>query len=145
MCVGPWLNSVYQAGTLAIVVQRYCCSISHSSLNNGIFPLHFAVAVAGAKLNPIHPPDSPQMQKPFLALFCLAPLGKLISESIMLSEQARLIYCLTSEHLSMHISLLPCTLTLCTLHSPFLPPLWGLYLVFAQYRELELRALVNAP
>lgn len=65
MCVGPWLNKVYQAGALAIVVQRYCCSISHSTPNNGIFPLQFAIAVGGAKLYPIHPPDCPRMQKPF--------------------------------------------------------------------------------
>lgn len=92
VCVSAsWLNRVYQAGAMAIVVQHYCGSVSHSALNNGIFPPCFAKAVAGANLNLIHPPDSPRMQKPFLAWFCLAPLGKLISKSIMFSEQARLI------------------------------------------------------
>lgn len=66
VCVSAlWLNRVYQAGAMAIVVQHHCCSISHSPLNNGIFPLRFAIAVAGANLNLIHPPDSPWMQKPF--------------------------------------------------------------------------------
>ena len=140
MCVGLWLNRVYRGGTPAIVAPRYCRSISHSPHNNGIFPTHFPTVGGGENVSPIHPPDCPRMQKTLLALFCLAPSGKINNwKHYVLKTDLSL----TSEHLSMYVS--PPLPSPRSPLPPSLAPSWGLDWVFVQCRGLELRALVNAP
>lgn len=73
-----------------MATRRYCCSISHSPSNNRFVSLHFSAMIGRDNLSLIYPPDRPQIQEKntLLALFCLAPSGKWITESIMFSERA---------------------------------------------------------
>jgi len=127
---GPWLNGVYQAGATAIVVQRYCCSISHSPFNNGIFPLHFSTVFARASLSPIHPPDCPQMQKNPFSLILSGFFGN-INNWMHNISRARVTDLLFHLRTPQHACVL--------LVLPF--PSGG----FVQCKEHELGALVNVP